>query len=106
VGAKRQEDISLAMDSYRYVPEQDLALAEDLVRRGIHKKVFDYIENKMRRNFGVTPQLHTTMRLFYRELYERTQDEQVKARIISYEAFRDSVSTDMPLMLFKPGKGI
>jgi hypothetical protein len=106
IGARRQEEITMAMYNTRYVPELDLTLAEDLVRRGIHKKVFDYVESKMRGDFGVTPQLHTTMRQFYRELYKRTQDEQVKARIISYEAFRDSVSTDMPLMLFKPGKGI
>ncbi|MBI2353978.1 MAG: glycosyltransferase family 39 protein [Deltaproteobacteria bacterium] len=97
-GAKRQENISLAMDGSRYVPEQDLDLAEDLVRRGLHKKVFDFVESKLRAEFGDTPRLYTTMRLFYRELYERTRDEQVRARIIPYEALRDSVRTDMPLM--------
>ncbi len=106
-GARREQRIALAMASNRFVPEQDLTLAEDLLRRGLHEKLFPFVEGKMRAEQGDTPRLYETMRLFYRELYQRTGDERVAARIISYDEIKGSLRTPLPLtlLLFSRGTG-
>ncbi len=98
-GADREQRINAAMCSNRYVPEQDLALAEDLVRRGVQTNVFDYVESKMRAQFGDSPELYVNMRQFYRELYQRTRDAQAEERIISYDEIHGSLRTDLLLRL-------
>ncbi|HEX9079019.1 MAG TPA: hypothetical protein VF795_05485, partial [Desulfuromonadaceae bacterium] len=86
--ADRQAAIARSMLNPNFEQASDLALAEDLVQRGLQQTAFSFVEKKVPAGPIGGLDRNEVLRSFYRQLYQRTHDARVQARLAAFEGTR------------------